>query len=178
MIKYKREQLLSATGDRTVVIWGVLCGCLAIDLLRVELAKVEEMSINNFTIPAIIFAALSVFLLLRGIIKASTYRKKAIQSKNNYMQNGVLSQGKVTDAGGGFYQKAHYSVGHVKRERPRYFRTWESVWWADIEYYDEIKGIYARRRVLGLNKNGKLHGLIGKEVDIYHLDQSVYVNFK
>lgn len=178
MVKYKRETFLSVTEHRTLGISGILCGCAAIDGQRVEKNMDEIMGGMSFSIPIIVFACLSVFLLLRGLIKGILHWKNAMERRNKYIKEGALSHGRVTDAGGGYYEKAHYRSGYARDGKSKFFRVWESEWWADVEYYDVTKGTHARRKVMGLNKNGKLHHLIGRDVDIYHLDESVYVDLK
>lgn len=42
-------------------------------------------------IPAVLFAALSIFLLLKGLFKALERRKNAMESRQNFMKNGVVS---------------------------------------------------------------------------------------
>lgn len=176
MIKHKREVFLSASEHRALVISGVFFGCAALDSLRMCFA-IQEAEGRGFFIPAILFAVVSVFLLSRGLFKALARRKNAIKSRHDFMQNGILSHGKVTAAGGGYYQQGHYREMHVRKGKSKHFRVWESCWWADIEYYDKGKGTYQRRRVLDLNKNGTAR-LIGKDVAIYRLDKAVYVDFK
>lgn len=176
MIKHKREVFLSDSSHRGLVISGIFWGCAAIDLLRVCF-RIQETEGKGFFIPALLFTILSIFLLSRGLFKALERRKNAMESRNNFMQNGILSHGKVTAAGGGYYQKGHYREAHVYRGKSKHFHIWESRWWADIEYYDEMKGIYKKCRVIDLNKNSRAC-LIGRDVDLYHLDKAVYVDFK
>lgn len=176
MIKHKREVFLSDSEHRALMISGVFFGCVAIDSLKMYFG-IQETEAKGFFFMAIIFAVLSMFLLLRGFFKALARRKKAMESRHNFIKNGILSHGKVTATGGGYYQKGHYRRHHVSRGESKHFRIWESCWWADIEYYDEVKGTYKRRRVMDLNKNGTVR-LVGKDVAIYQLDESVYVDFK
>lgn len=176
MIKYKEEVFLSDSGHRGLVISGVFWGCTTIDLLR-TCFEMQERERIGFFIPGVLFMGISVFLLFKGFSKALKQKNNAIKSRNNFIQNGVLSHGKVTAAGGGYYQKKHYREHHVSRGKSKQFYIWESCWWADIEYYSEIEGIYKRYRAVDLNKNGSTR-LVGKEVDIYNLNQAIYINFK
>lgn len=178
MIKHKREEFLSDSGHRALMISGLFWGCAAIDSVRMYGKMSEEIYDGmgmGFLIPAILFAVLSVFFLLRGILKAGERKKKAMESKQDFIQNGILSHGKIMSAGGGYYQKGHYRQQHIRQQKSRYFYVWESRWWAEIEYYDEAKGTYARYRTSDLNRNPKLY--VGKDVDIYRLAESVYVDF-
>lgn len=176
MIKHKREIFLSDSSHRGLVISGVFWSCATIDTLRICI-KMQGAEGKGLFIPAVLFAALSIFLLLKGLFKALERRKNAMESRQNFMKNGVVSHGKVTAAGGGYYQKGHHRQQNITRGEPKHFRIWESCWWADIEYYDETEGIYKKRRVINLNKNGGAR-LIGRDVDLYRLDEAVYVDFK
>lgn len=179
MIKHKREVFLSDPSHRSLVISGLFFGCAAADSLVIY-GKMKEAMPNSsgILIPAALFAVLSVFFLLRGMLKAGKRKKRAMESRHNYLQNGIVSHGKITAAGGGYYQKRHYRQQYPRQHESRYFHIWESRWWADIEYYNETKGIYARHRVIDLNQNPKLHPLAGKEVALYRLEDSVYVDFQ
>lgn len=174
MIKHKREVFLSESSHRGLVISGVFWGCTAIDLLIVYFKKTEA---RGLLIIVLIFAALSSFLLYRGLLKAINRRKKAMKSRYNFMKNGILSHGKVAAVGGGYYQKGHYRDAGSHRGKSKHFRIWESRWWADIEYYDVKKGVYRKHRITDLNKKSTKR-LIGSDVDIYHLDEAVYIAFK
>lgn len=178
-IKHKREEFLSDAHHRALTISGVFFGLLSVDLLRANMSNVllDMPNSMNFVIPSVLFAALSVFFLLRGLLKAAIRKKGAMELRRDFMRNGTLCHGKVTAAGGGFYEKGYYNTHHIKRKESRYFFMWESRWWAEIEYYDEIKGTYARHRVINLNRNGKLHHLIGRDINVFQKDQSVYVDF-
>lgn len=176
MIKHKREMFLSDSSHRGLVISGVFWSCATIDTLRICL-KMQSAEGKGFFIPALFFATLSIFLLLKGLFKASERRKSAMESRQNFMKNGVVSHGKVTATGGGYFQKGHYRENYIRKGKSKHFRIWESRWWADIEYYDETEGIYKKRRVIDLNKNGGAR-LIGRDVDVYHWDEGVYIDFK
>lgn len=175
MIKHKREVFLSDSSHRGLVISGVFWSCATIDTLRICL-KMQGAEGKGLFISAVLFAVLSIFLLFKGLFKALERRKNAMESRQNFMKNGVVSHGKVTATGGGYFQKGHYREKYIRQGKSKHFRIWESCWWADIEYYDETEGIYKKRRVINLNKNGGAR-LIGRDVDLYHLDESVYENF-
>lgn len=177
MIKHKREQFLSDSGHRALIISGLFWACAAIDMVRVYRKMTEETHNGiGILIPASIFTLLSVFFLLKGIRKATERKKSAMESKQNFIQNGILCHGKITSVGGGYYQKGHYRDQHVMRQKSRHFHVWESRWWAEIEYYDETKGLNARYKVTDLNRNAKLY--VGKDANVYHLEESIYIEFK
>lgn len=176
MIKRKREVFLSDSSHRALIVSGLLWACATIDLIRVYRKVPEEVHGGiGVLIPAVLFAVLSVFLLLKGILEAGERKKSAMESRRNFIQNGIVSHGKITSAGGGYYPKKNARTQNIRHQKSRYFYVWESKWWAEIEYYDETKGIYARYRAPDLNRNAKRY--VGRDVDIYRFESSVYVDF-
>lgn len=83
MIKHKREIFLSNSSHRGLVIFGVFFWCAAIDLLRMCF-EIQETEVRGFFIPTILFAAVSIFLLSKGLFKALVRRKNAMGSRCNF----------------------------------------------------------------------------------------------
>lgn len=161
---YKRETFWGDKKNNKTIIAGIVVLVLSLMLAR----DAKQV--------AVMMGGIGIFVLLVGVADAVGRKRKNSKHRREMMTKGYLSKGEIVDAGGKLYKRTEYSGHRDENNRRESYRFWESNWWIEVQYYDEGAGIYKRFRAQNMNKNGKLHRMIGKEVEVYKYDDFVYIN--
>lgn len=125
---------------------------------------------------SLMFCGIGGFVLCLGIIDAVKRRRKYLNRRQEIMHLGYLSKGKIINAKTKISSVTEYTGHRDKNNQRESYHHWDVNHCLEVEYYDEQAGIYKRFMAQGMNKNAKIHRMIGKEVEVYNYDGFIYIN--
>lgn len=174
-LTYKRELFFGERKNNLCMIAGGLIIMIALSMPFASGSPFESLT-SVVMAPVLMFFAIGMFVFWLGIKDAANRRRRYLLKREEMMSRGYLSKGKIVDANTKISMHTEYTNLRDKNNRRESFTHWNINHCIEVEYYDEQLGIYKRFTAQGLNKNAKLHGMVGKEVEVYKYDDFIYIN--
>lgn len=158
-LSYRDEHILADTFSRGRTMAGSILLAFSFDLWNLARGMFPIELDVFFMISGVAFLIWGVF---GGIVKSN--REK--NDRKDRIDGLPYVEGIITDGYSRVRAKEYNENQRYNRNNSHYFWIWEIDWYAVVEYYDEVDGVYARHEVGGLNKNPRR--FVNKKVKVYY----------